>query len=1259
MDYLYENLGDDRFQEFCSALICKEFPNVQAFPVGQPDGGRDSLAYIFQSPKKEFVVFQVKYVKNPQKEDAPHTWLIKKLEEEAPKIAKLIPKGAKSYHFITNINGTSHLDSGSIDKVNKIFEDYIGIPSTCWWREDISRRIEKDPIFKWSFPQILDGQSILNSILFENITEDRQKREDAIKAYLIDQYDIDNKVKFRQVDLESDLLNLFTDVPMRIKNSASSRYKDDAKMLFFSHLHENRDRLGSDLPHKVDTVDAASFFLKSSVQEKLKKVILEGGPGQGKSTVSQYICQVHRAILLNKRSVLNSLPDDLQNTNVRLPFKIDLRHLAAWVEGENPYKETLNEEVFKEIHTKSLESFLSGHICSHSQQMLFRVDDLMAVSRKSPLLMIFDGFDEIANSAVRKSIIELIDKGLNRLSEIAISIQVIITSRPAAFSSSLSFNSSNYPHFELTDINKSTIDNYVKKWVKANRLNSRESQEIKRMVDEKLSLPHLRDLAKSPMQLVIFISLLRTRGESLPNKRTALYDSYIDLFFNRESEKNDFIRLHRDVIIEIHGYLAWILHSEAELYKKSGVIEINKLKNIINSYLTNEGLETNITDKLFKAVEERVCALVSRVQGTFEFEVQPLREYFCAKYLYETAPYSPAGSEKSGTKPDRFNAIARNPYWQNVVRFFAGCFDKGELPMLIDSLKSLRYETDLKYTNYPQVLTSNLLSDYVFTQYPRYLKDVVEIIISSIHIGNLTGQSDRFLPSEPIVIPKSCGNEELLSECFSQLIKTPPVDYAYDLISLVVNNASIDEVKARWVSCLPNIKKEEIVRWVFFARYMNIIHIVDEKILINLYQKITDGSKKNNFLKIVFSGNNKAIFDNNKDYKRVILREVLDGLFYINRNNINGSLISYLSVVLSPNYYIKLLNNDNDHGFQYEHNFYSGLNKKHGKRVKGLLLDEGGFDEVDQKIKIFIAELEEIFESQSNNWKNSIDSWDALVEHGRASFGRHNIFIIISVIASGIKARRDKFEDFDDFFDENISLCKRVRCARMKSGNLSFWSDKLVKVANSDVYYLLIVLFAWATPRVFESCYKLIENLLKRINDKQYNNLYLHLNIVARVAEFSKKGKKQIDSFFIVKNVSTRFSLLLFLRYGSDSRHNKYVRGISFTEIEELPLFVMNKKLSLAVSDFLYKPDDESLLLEVERIYSITKNINALTHSNRNYFPRSGSMLPYNVSVKIITQSKKYPRTLSTIAERSCRGIAFKNSKQVGLIADEECWFNS
>src|SRR5215210_1309793 len=106
---------------------------------------------------------------------------------------------------------------------------------------------------------------------------------------------------------------------------------------------------------------------------------------------------------------------------------------------------------------------------------------------------------------------------------------------------------------------------------------------------------------------------------------------------------------------------------------------------------------------------ERVVFLVSRVQGTFEFEVQPLREYFAARHLYELAPYSPPGREQGGTKPDRFNAMAPNFYWLNVLRFYAGCYSKGELSSLVDCVEELDEDESFRRISHPQLLTSMLL----------------------------------------------------------------------------------------------------------------------------------------------------------------------------------------------------------------------------------------------------------------------------------------------------------------------------------------------------------------------------------------------------------------------------------------------------------------------------------------------------------------------------------------------------------------------
>ena len=51
-------------------------------------------------------------------------------------------------------------------------------------------------------------------------------------------------------------------------------------------------------PRNETWLGAASLLLDSDFQEAESLVILEGAPGQGKSTIAQYICQVHRMRIL-------------------------------------------------------------------------------------------------------------------------------------------------------------------------------------------------------------------------------------------------------------------------------------------------------------------------------------------------------------------------------------------------------------------------------------------------------------------------------------------------------------------------------------------------------------------------------------------------------------------------------------------------------------------------------------------------------------------------------------------------------------------------------------------------------------------------------------------------------------------------------------------------------------------------------------------------------------------------------------------------
>jgi hypothetical protein len=61
-EYPLEILGPRRFQQLCQALLVKEFPGVQCFPLTGPDGGRDIVIQEDEpSVKPGSIVFQVKY----------------------------------------------------------------------------------------------------------------------------------------------------------------------------------------------------------------------------------------------------------------------------------------------------------------------------------------------------------------------------------------------------------------------------------------------------------------------------------------------------------------------------------------------------------------------------------------------------------------------------------------------------------------------------------------------------------------------------------------------------------------------------------------------------------------------------------------------------------------------------------------------------------------------------------------------------------------------------------------------------------------------------------------------------------------------------------------------------------------------------------------------------------------------------------------------------------------------------------------------
>jgi hypothetical protein len=1288
VDYPFENLDPESFQKFCQALLTKEFPNVQCFPVAQSDGGRDAMSYLSDDDERGFIMYQIKFVRNPSTESDPHKWLIGILRKEAPKLKNQVPKGAKRYILITNAKGTAHPETGSIDKVNQLLESNLDVPAQCWWRDDLISRLDNAWDLKWIYPQLMTGPDLIRSLIESQLSEAHERRSTAIRAYITHQFDIDQTVKFKQVELDNRLFDLFIDVPI---SSPSTTFDRDKKYLYKGiHHYIARDireaRLNSfqsidTVPSSesdlfvvrddVSSVGTAAMLLHPVFQKNVPYIVLEGAPGQGKSTITQYICQVYRMKVLGEEQTkytvpeqyredesFDKLPKEHKFSSVRLPFRVDLRDLATWFAKRNPFSAEQTDEVPSKWK-KSLEAFLAAQVENDSGGCEFDVADLHAVAKLSSILLVFDGLDEVADIEKRREVVQEIVSGVNRLRSIAASLQVIVTSRPAAFANSPGFPEDKFPHYHLGSVTRPLVEEYARKWMRARRLDPQQVREVKKVLQEKLDQPHLRDLARNPMQLTILLSIVRTKTASLPDKRTALYDSYIEKFFDREAEKNPVVRVHRELLIDIHRYLAWILHVESEGENSSGRITYERLRELLSEYLISEGYRNSLVDDLLLGMVERIVALVSRVEGTYEFEVQPLREYFAARYLYETAPQSPPGNEKPGTKPDRFDAIARNFYWLNVTRFYAGCYSKGELADLIDRLEDLISEDGYALISHPRLLAATLLSDWVFTQHPKSVQRVISLILDGIGLRYLlTSNSRRVGSGSPLVLPKDCGQDELITRCFSILGNSSPKDYAFDVIDLIKANSSPDEIDKLWRGAILSQKGKDCVRWLEYGLYLGCLPKLSPTELNTVLATSSSCPTDALQIEILLKARRFDFFEMNEANFNVAVEAILNRNISADYQRRPRSSLELLSRIIDTKRYAVALHASYPMSlaslWEHEEIHMSDRIVSIMPFSTDSIQNDSAFSALDK-----CSEIIQIIEREARlpvySWSTEISPWDNLVESIRSIYGDQWALFHLACISSGIASKTETCKGFENLLDHSVSLCKRARYARLRSGNPVFWQRALDSACNeSEIIFIMLLLLNWGTKNTLEQLECSIGNSLKKITCENWQRLYDSLE---EVFFWTRRNSSRSINFNIgnlSKSLDVRVATVLGIRSKNPKDFYLKCLGNGFGNDLRVLQFWQNVAVELLGEDEI---PWEAFLEIVSQGYM--KGVVSERYAFHIFIRRvSAQSMPDGIARKIAQKPDCYPGFLVAMAETKCRDALTSKIVKVGEIANRDRWFS-
>lgn len=414
-------------------------------------------------------------------------------------------------------------------------------------------------------------------------------------------------------------------------------------------------------------------YKKQPIQMELEqeeRVVLIGGPGNGKSTICQFIAQVYRvnyllAMECRDQEVMEFASGMGQNYNYeikrsRVPFKMALRDYAAWInrkeEGENVSVMQYIRDRIRKIQGENV-----------------TIEMLRELLKILPWIFFFDGLDEVPESFNRQEVLKQIRIFLSlELKEAECDCMVIGTTRAQGYNKD--FDEKKYKHLEVAEFSKEDCTSYIEKLFGVMEEQTERREEYIRIMMEALEDEITARLMKTPLQTAIIAILVKSGGKP-PHERYALFRQYYDTVIRREKQKEIVATLndHTDWLEELHYLLGYWLQRESEK-KENPAAEISRatLEEAIRIYVEENwddfyGTDHELAEKkqeFLLIITQRICFLCENREGYYSFQIRSIQEYFAGTCLIK--------GKSDQEAMDNIRKIAYSSYWRNVLLFAFG-----------------------------------------------------------------------------------------------------------------------------------------------------------------------------------------------------------------------------------------------------------------------------------------------------------------------------------------------------------------------------------------------------------------------------------------------------------------------------------------------------------------------------------------------------------------------------------------------------------
>ena len=515
---------------------------------------------------------------------------------------------------------------------------------------------------------------------------------ESVKAWLAEQFLGNMLAKLGQggyVEGEIALRRVFVDLPAQWGGYAKES-KDQSRTRFLKHfmaatpiqlpLAGQNEQNEQDAYNIEDREDREDWLFRNGhkADTALAACLLVGGPGQGKSTLSQLACQLHRVALLTPfatglsirhQEVLASfnMPEVsgdkkadtlLPPAQPCLPLQVSLPELAVWLVQQSTASETM----------PAILSFVATRASAKRSQLM--PETLLALVSHMPVLLVLDGFDEVGAADDRARLVHVAKELLAVLAACNARMQVLVTTRPQGYLDEMRHIGVPLLTCQLELLKPDEAIRYAQKLLAAKIPGVDEQEAMLARLKTAASEVATQRLMTTPLQVTILAALVQQSGRA-PRERWNLFHRYFTYTYNREVERNTYasglLSEHRHHIELIHTRVALLLQVESENNGGAAArISSQRLGEIVHAVLQEDGVSQVERDALVEEItlvaQQRLVFLVDSEPGFFGFEIRSLQEFMAAWALT-------SGREKDVEA--RLLAIAKPALYRNVLLFAA------------------------------------------------------------------------------------------------------------------------------------------------------------------------------------------------------------------------------------------------------------------------------------------------------------------------------------------------------------------------------------------------------------------------------------------------------------------------------------------------------------------------------------------------------------------------------------------------------------